>query len=113
MRHLHRVDTAQQEIVDGLRSAGYRVEIIGRPVDLLVGKVEVVWDTEPVMISNTSAYGSTHDRWKWTPMEVKTPTKSGKRRKRTDQADQDAFIAETGTPVVKSLEEALTALNGL
>ena len=88
----HRPDNSRNEIVKGLRKAGYRVEIIERPVDLLVGK----------------------QRWakgyNWMLMEVKTPTKAGKIRNRTDQALQDQFIEETGTTVVTTLEEALEAL---
>lgn len=96
MRRAAKVDTVQQEIVEGLRAAGYRVEIIGKPVDLAVF---------------VQPFGSTSPAWLM--VEVKTPTKSGKRRRRADQEAQDAFIAETGTPVVMSLKEALAALEGL
>lgn len=98
MRRAAKVDTAQQSIVDGLRANGYRVEIIGRPVDLLVGKY-------------SSTFGC--PIYRWTPMEVKTLTKNGKRRVRRDQEAQDTFIRETGTPVVMSLEQALRALESL
>lgn len=37
MRRAAKVDDNQPEIVEGLRRAGASVEIIGRPVDLLVG----------------------------------------------------------------------------
>lgn len=100
MRRAAKVDTAQQEIVDVLRKAGYFVIHLRRPVDLLVGKTW--WNEDP---------SQTFTRWRL--LEVKTPTKSGKRRHRADQEDQDAFIAETGTPVVMSLKEALRALEGL
>ena len=36
-KYAQRVDTNQKEIVDALRSIGCTVEVIGRPVDLLVG----------------------------------------------------------------------------
>lgn len=94
MRRAARVDLAQAEIVEELRRLGYRVEVISRPVDLLVGLI----------------YSS---GTRWRILEVKTPTKTGKRRKRKDQEEQDRFIAETGTPVVTSLEQALEALRGL
>lgn len=99
MRRAAKVDSVQNEIVEGLREWGYHVEIIGRPVDLLVG---YHWHTEAPdgMIRHMG----------WKLLEVKTPTKAGKRRKRKDQEDQDDFIAWTGTPVVTSLHEALVAL---
>src|SRR5271154_2176247 len=83
-----KVDTAQQAIVEGLRKCGYWVEVIGQPVDLLVGK----------------------DFFNWHLLEVKTPQKNGKRRKRKDQEKQDKFIADTATSVVCTLEEALAVL---
>lgn len=95
MRRAARVDTVQQEIVEGLRKLGFVVCLIGRPVDLFVGK--------PLGPG----------RFKWTPMEVKTCTKSGKRRVRRDQEAQEAFIRETYTPVVMSLAQALGALEAL
>jgi len=36
-KYAKRVDLNQQEIVDALRAIGCDVEVIGRPVDLLVG----------------------------------------------------------------------------
>lgn len=101
MRRASRVDTVQQEIVDGLRAHGYRVEVIGRPVDLLVG--------QPLI---PHAFGPGWS-YRWTPMEIKTPTKTGARRVRRDQQAQDAFILETGCPVVTSLTSALRALQEL
>ena len=91
-RYAAKVDSIQEKIVDGLRAKGYRVEIIGRPVDLLVGRLFL------------------HGNFRWWLLEVKTPTKSGKIRKRKDQEAQDQFIRETNTPRVTTLEEALTAL---
>lgn len=38
MRYALRVDSNQTQVVSALTAAGYQVEIIGKPVDLLVGK---------------------------------------------------------------------------
>ncbi len=103
MRRAARVDSVQDEIVKGLRAHGYRVEIIGRPVDLLVGKPE--WRNFGDGVPRRWYSG-------WHLLEIKSPTKTGARRFRRDQAAQDAFIAETGTKVVMSLEQALWALRG-
>lgn len=86
-RSIHRSDASQSSIVEALRNAGALVWIIGRPCDLL-----------------------TFYRGRWLPIEVKTLTATGKRRKRKDQAKQDEFIAKTGTPVVGTPEQALEAL---
>lgn len=104
MRRAAKVDSVQAEIVEGLRKAGYWVEVIGRPVDLLVGRL---WE-EAHLETGEKKLGAT-----WYLLEVKTPTKTGKRRKRKDQEEQNKFIAETGTSVVTSLEQALEALRGL
>jgi hypothetical protein len=102
MTYARKVDQSQAEIVKGLRDAGYWVEVIRRPVDLVVGLKKFNLKTEDFR----SVYS-------WTLLEVKTPTNSGKRRNRTDQALQDQFIKETGTPVVMTLQQALEALKGL
>lgn len=102
MRRAAKTDSSQQEIVDSLRKAGYRVEIIKWPVDLLVGKTRVYRDI-------------THDEvlTDWKILELKTPTKTGKLPKRKDQEKQDEFCKSTGTPRVTNLEQALEALKGL
>jgi hypothetical protein len=82
--YARKVDLTQKAIVEGLRAHGYRVEIIWKPVDLMV---------------------STGGVW-WRLLEVKR--KSGLRRK--DQPSQNRFVDETNTPIVSSLEEALEAL---
>lgn len=87
----HRSDTVKDQIVKGLRKCGYKVWIIERPADLLVG-----WGNPPHLELRM--------------LEVKTPTKTGKRRKRKDQEEQDLFLAETGTPIVMSVEQALEAI---
>ncbi len=84
-----RRDLAEPAIVNALEAAGVRVwrEL---PCDLL-----------------------THYRGRWLPLEVKTPTGTGKRRKRSDQAEQDEFIATTGTPVVMTPEQALAVVGAI
>lgn len=81
-------DAAEPAIVDALEQAGCTVYRY-LPVDLLVVHPSFA---EPRLL------------------ECKTPTKTGKRRTRHDQAEQDAFIAATGTPVVMTPEAALAAL---
>lgn len=98
MRRASKVDLSQQAIVEGLRAHGFRVEIIGRPVDLLITRLD-------------DLVGRYAKPYNWALLELKTPTKSGKVRKRKDQEKQDEFIRETGTPVVTTLEQALAALN--
>jgi hypothetical protein len=90
---VRRVDSSQLPIVLGLRQAGYRVWQIEEPADLLV-------------------YGWSNrlNAFKWTVLECKTPQKNGRRLKRNDQKEQDKFLAETHTPVVTTLDEALEAL---
>lgn len=84
-----KTDTVQADIVRDLEKAGVKVWVIKQPCDLLC------WV-----------------RGVWQPLEVKTPygKKAPKARKRKDQEKQNAFLAETNTPVVTSFEEALTAL---
>lgn len=83
-------DLSEHDIVKTLKKAGFHVwtEL---PVDLLVFRPDV-----GVRL-----------------LENKTPTSTGKRRKRKDQEAQDAFIKLTGTPVVLSAEEALRALGAM
>jgi len=83
-------DSVCTEIVEGLRKAGVIVFHIRRPCDLLCYVIQQV---------------------RWQTLEVKTAFgKSGKPRKRYDQKEQDEFLALTKTPVVTSLEGALSAL---
>jgi len=93
MAYARKVDSSQQDIVDGLRKMGVRVWIIGWPCDLLL----LYWS-------------NLHQTFRLGTMECKTPTKTGKRRKRKDQADQDLFLEDTETPVVLSLDEAIAWL---
>lgn len=83
-------DTSEPDIVEALEKAGFRVwrEL---PVDLLVYRP----DTGIRLLEN------------------KTPTKTGKRRKRKDQQAQDDFVKLTGTPVVLTPEAALEALGAV
>lgn len=93
MRWAAKVDQSQTDIVDGLRKLGCKVYVIREPCDLLVRYYD------PRLI-----------RWMWQTLECKTPTKTGKRRKRTDQDAQEAFLADTQTPVVLNLSQAIEAL---
>ncbi len=90
-----KIDSTQREIVEGLRAAGVKVWIIKQPVDLLC------W-----------VFSQRLGEWVWRPLEVKTPygKRAPKPRVRNDQKAQQTFVAETRTPVVSSLSEALTAL---
>lgn len=88
MRYALRKDTSQQPIVDAIRAAGWLCFVLHTPCDLLCWKLGKGWRT----------------------LECKTPTKTGKRRKRVDQAVQDQFLALTDTPVVMTPMEALLAL---
>lgn len=87
----HRTDLSQQPIVKDLRKMGYFVEIIGEPTDLLCRHFS--WPP------NT-----------WKLLECKTPTKTGKLRKRKDQPEQDDFCMRHGVPKVLTVEDALKAL---
>lgn len=84
-----KTDKVQSDIVTKLEQVGVKVWVIKQPCDLLC------WV-----------------RGVWIPLEVKTPygKKAPKARKRSDQEKQNAFLAETNTPVVTSLEDALIAL---
>lgn len=93
-RFARKADATTQRIVDELRAVGYRVEHIGRPVDLLV--------THPSWPVNT-----------WKLVECKTP--KGKRAElklRKDQQKQQDFCAEHGVPYVMTGEEAIVYLIG-
>ena len=84
-----KTDTVQSSIVEGLEKLGVRVWVIRLPCDLLC------WF-----------------RGVWQPLEVKTPygKKQPKARMDKRQKAQLDFLRETQTPVVTSLDEALTAL---
>ena len=86
-RHAARRDAAEPDIVKALHAAGFRTWR-HLPVDLLVWRA---------------------DRG-FAVLEVKTPTRTGKRRSRRDQEAQAAFIADTGCPVVLTPLDALQAL---
>lgn len=89
-KYAKRRDIAEPAIVQALEATGCTVyrEL---PCDLLVRRPR-----DPPGILRT--------------LECKTPTKSGKRRKRKDQEAQDKFIEATGTPVVLTAEQALGVL---
>lgn len=77
-----RADGTQKSIVDALRAAGWQVFIIGYPCDLLCFKAGV-----------------------WRTLECKP-----EKRKRKDQPKQDEFLMQTGTPRVRTPEDALKAI---
>jgi len=83
-------DAAEPDIVKALEAAGCTVwrELV---VDLIV-RVH----TDPPGVLRM--------------MEVKTPTPSGKLPRDKRREAQEAFIAATGTPVVGTPEQALSAL---
>lgn len=95
-RYAKKVDSTQAAVVQGLRDALIRVEIIGEPCDLLC-----------------RFWCGLHRAYCWQTLECKPLT--GKRkpraRIRADQAEQSQFLAETDTPVVTSFEQALVELN--
>ena len=81
-------DESQEAIVKAIRAAGWLCFIQHEPCDLFCWK----------------------EGKGWRALECKTPTKTGKRRKRMDQALQDQFLELTKTPVVLTPFEALLAL---
>lgn len=84
-RYAAKVDANQRAVITALEAAGAKVEIIGRPVDLLIG------------------YAG-----KWMVMEVKNP-----KGKNKSTATQDRFYARfPGYPwaTVDGVESALRAL---
>lgn len=87
MRRKHRTDLAQPDIVDALRACGDKVDIIGRPVDLLVRSGRVRWTAE-----------------------VKTPGKDQEKRQPC-QVEHAKDATASGAPhyVLMSVEEALRA----
>jgi hypothetical protein len=95
-RYALKVDSTQATIKAGLEQAGIRVWIISEPCDLLC----YFWCKK-------------HGRSCWQPLECKplTGKKSPKARIRTDQPEQNMFLADTQTPVVTSAMEALLALS--
>lgn len=84
-RYAKRVDSTQVEIVAALRKAGIQVWVISKPVDIL-----------------------TLHAGRWLPLEIKSDTSSARNRK--DQDKQKAFLALTGVPIVKTPQEAITAI---
>lgn len=86
MRRAAKVDANQAMIVEGLRRCGVAVEVIGKPVDLLI-----------------------HSRRGTALMEVKNP--GGKNQLTKDQVD---FISRWPGPVyvVRTLDEAFRAALG-
>ncbi len=90
-----KIDSTQTAIVEGLRQVGVRVWIIRQPCDLLC----YLW-SNPLQ------------RFIWQTLEVKTPygKRNPKAKMDARQRNQTKFLAETQTPVVTCLEDALIAL---
>lgn len=84
-----RKDATQTAIVEALRAKGCEVFSIGYPCDLLVLIPAFPPGSEPIVRL----------------LECK-PLK----RRRKDQPEQDDFLARTGTPRVRTPEEALRAV---
>ncbi len=89
-RYARKRDTSEPKIIEALEAAGYHVWT-RLPVDLLVWRPDTGFRC----------------------LENKTPTRTGKRRKRKDQQEQDDFLALTGCPVALTPEEALRALGAI
>jgi hypothetical protein len=87
-RYAQKQDASQKAIVTALRATGWLVWIIGYPCDLLCYRAG-----------------------KWRTLECKTPTKTGKLRKRKDQITQDEFLELTATPRVLTPEDAIKAID--
>lgn len=92
---IRRVDKTQREIANGLRELGYKVWEIEEPCDLLV----YYWSHK-------------HQCFRWQTLECKTPhgKKNPKARVDKRQATQIEFLADTRTPVVLSVSDAIVAL---
>jgi len=90
-----KTDATQTYIVDGLREAHIKVWVIQEPCDLLC-----------------RFWCNRHQFFCWQTLECKPLIgKKPKARIRTDQPEQNQFLADTQTPVVTSVSEALAALN--
>jgi hypothetical protein len=83
-------DEAEPDVVKALKKAGWDVHR-DLPIDLLCLKRE-------------------GNLVKVRLLEVKTPTKTGKRRKRKDQEEQEAFCKAYDVPCVLTPFEALLAV---
>lgn len=90
-RYAKKADDSQQDILDGLKKAGYRYWVIQWPDDILV------WHPR---------FGANWFRM----LSAKTLDAKGRFRKRNDQKDQDEFCATTGTPRVGTAEQAIRAM---
>lgn len=94
MRRIHRSDSNQVAIVEGLRKCGVEVIVIGRPVDLLCRRK--CWPDNV-----------------WFLIEVKRPDKKGNAVKRSDQQSQTEFCELHKVPKVTSVTDALSYLHGI
>jgi hypothetical protein len=86
-RKMTRPDATQGAVVEGLRKAGISVWILGEPCDLLT-------------------YYPPLKRWR--PIEVKPEDTHN--RNRRDQETQKEFLATYAVPIVRTAQEALSAV---
>ena len=88
-RYAMKADISQAPIVDALRSLGDKVDIIGRPVDLLIRTHSLYWTAE-----------------------CKTPGKNQKRRQEVQKAHADDANAHHSPHfVLTSVDDALSCRN--
>ena len=91
MRYARKNDKSQPEAVAELRKLGYIVEIIGKPVDVMVR----------------------HHLWPenvWCVAEFKTPNAKGEVVMRKDRVDQQSFCNDHNVPYWTGIESALNYL---
>jgi hypothetical protein len=91
-----RIDANQNTVVEALKVAGYSVQVIGQPVDLLVGYITAGGDAA------------------WAMLEVKDGQKVKSAQKLTT-AQEKFFLRWAGWPlfVVDSAETALACMEAL
>lgn len=96
VRTAAKVDSTQREIVQRLRDAGISVFVIHQPCDLLL-----------------RFYCNRHHDYCWQTLEAKTAygKRNPKARIRPEQKVQQEFLAQTGTPIATTFEEAMRVLN--
>ena len=102
---IHRTDDSQEAIIKDLKKAGWRVDVIGRPVDLLCFKVVSL---EQLLRVTECAGGYRL----FVPLEAKTARGKSNPKPTIDkrQKEQIEFINATGTPRVCEGFAALLAV---
>jgi hypothetical protein len=71
-RYALRVDANQTQVVSALLAAGYQVEVIGKPVDLLVGKGGrfMLMEVKVKNGTKTKFQAGFFDRWSGYPLSL-------------------------------------------